>query len=249
MKHPNGYVGIRDVRGDDLPWNVVRCACGALKDFRAGRCRSCYSRIPEQKRCAGCGLVLPIAKFYRRASGKDAGRPLPRCIECLSAATKEKRQLRPEHFAAKRREHRNYKQASDRIMVRMRTEPTFKLAVILRRSVWAALKDCGGRKTVRTVELLGCSIDEFRRHIEAQWRPGMKWENWGNTRDCWQLDHKRPIASFDLRDDPQVRACFHFSNYQPLWMVENASKGARWSAGDAFLFHGNPSRGRARKAA
>ena len=46
-------------------------------------------------------------------------------------------------------------------------------------------------------------------------------------KDRWQLDHIRPVSSFDLTDPAQQRACFHFSNFQPLWMPDNIRKGAK----------------------
>lgn len=51
----------------------------------------------------------------------------------------------------------------------------------------------------------------------------MSWDNYGK----WELDHIQPLAKFDLTDPLQFAAAAHFSNYQPLWAKENASKGAR----------------------
>jgi len=55
---------------------------------------------------------------------------------------------------------------------------------------------------------------------------GMSWANYGE----WHIDHKKPCALFDLRDTDQQRACFHYSNLQPLWAFDNRSKGAKLSA-------------------
>jgi hypothetical protein len=90
---------------------------------------------------------------------------------------------------------------------------------------------CRLRKLVRTGrgrlnELLGCTPDQLRAHLEAQFQPGM---SWGNA-DQWHIDHIRPCASFDLTDPAQQRACFHYTNLQPLWAKDNLSKGARLAA-------------------
>lgn len=46
------------------------------------------------------------------------------------------------------------------------------------------------------------------------------------------IDHRRPLASFDLDDPEQVMAAWSLSNLQPLWADHNLSKGAKldWAA-------------------
>lgn len=102
-------------------------------------------------------------------------------------------------------------------------DPSFKMTMALRNRINAVLRSGGAIRTERTETLLGCTIAAFRAHIEAQFRPGMTWENHGE----WHIDHIRPCASFDLRDPAQQRQCFHYTNLQPLWAAENMKKGAK----------------------
>lgn len=95
----------------------------------------------------------------------------------------------------------------------------FRLATGLRNRINKALK--GVKKSAGTIALLGCSISAFRAHLEKQFRPGMSWD----ARGLWHIDHIKPCAKFDLKDPSQQRACFHFSNLQPLWAEENLQKG------------------------
>jgi hypothetical protein len=83
-----------------------------------------------------------------------------------------------------------------------------------------------GSKSARFRELLGCSLDAARRHLEKQFKPGMRWEN--HSFRGWHIDHRRPLASFDLRDPEQQKIAFHFSNLQPLWAHENLTKNDTW---------------------
>lgn len=78
-------------------------------------------------------------------------------------------------------------------------------------------------KSQRTEEYLGCSITNFKAHIESLFVSGMSWEN----RHLWHIDHIRPCASFDLTDPEQQRCCFHYTNLQPLWALDNRQKGAK----------------------
>lgn len=100
-----------------------------------------------------------------------------------------------------------------------------KIASILRSRIYAALRIGSGNRAAKTMELIGCSVNQLKEHIEAQWDEGMSWENWSLA--GWHIDHIRPCASFDLTDPEQQRQCFHYSNLQPLWAADNIRKGAK----------------------
>jgi len=106
-----------------------------------------------------------------------------------------------------------------------------RLASCLRHRVQQSIKH--GYKSASTVQLLGASIEEVRAHLEAQFLPGMTWDNW--TSNGWHIDHIRPCASFDLTDAAQQRECFHYTNLQPLWASDNCAKRHRtdWSPASA----------------
>lgn len=75
-------------------------------------------------------------------------------------------------------------------------------------------------------ELVGCNSRELAAHLESLWKPGMDWSNYGWGNGKWQLDHIRPICSFDRTSREGLKAAFHFSNTQPLWHEENMEKAA-----------------------
>ena len=93
----------------------------------------------------------------------------------------------------------------------------------LRTRMWFALsaQHCKSKNVMRN---LGCTVEEFKRHIEKQFQPGWTWENWGTA---WEIDHIKACVKFDLSDPAQVEKCFHFSNQRPLGIFENRSKGAK----------------------
>lgn len=83
------------------------------------------------------------------------------------------------------------------------------------------------KKFGSTFELLGCSVSEVRLHLEKQFQPGMSWDNYGSGDDRWSIDHIIPVIAFDLTDSFQQKACFHYTNLQPLWCLENSRKATR----------------------
>lgn len=70
--------------------------------------------------------------------------------------------------------------------------------------------------------MLGCSKQELVEHLESQFQDGMSWENYGLH--GWHIDHIIPVSSFDISEPNQLKKCFHFSNLQPLWAIDNLRK-------------------------
>lgn len=104
---------------------------------------------------------------------------------------------------------------------------SFRLRINLANRINQAVRYQWGHKSARTLNLIGCSVEELRSHLERLWSPGMSWENYGYGDSKWHIDHVRPCASFDLTEESQQRLCFNFSNLQPLWQDENFRKGDR----------------------
>jgi predicted ATPase len=106
---------------------------------------------------------------------------------------------------------------------RLAEDPLFKLIDGLRSRILLAIKSQAGEKAAKSMELLGCSVQHVRDHLESQFTEGMTWENRGE----WHIDHIRPCASFDLTDPEEQKKCFHWTNLQPLWAKDNIIKSDR----------------------
>lgn len=77
------------------------------------------------------------------------------------------------------------------------------------------------------VDAVGCSMPELQAYIESKLHPGMNWSNRGMREGMrgWELDHITCLSSFDL--SKEWRVAFHYTNMQPLWFLDNMSKGTR----------------------
>lgn len=98
----------------------------------------------------------------------------------------------------------------------------FNLRCNLSRRIRQCLKSTNTRKSNPTLKLLGCSINELKNHLESQFKAGMTWQNYGLF--GWHIDHMLPVTSFDLTKESEQNKCFHYTNLQPLWMLENIKK-------------------------
>lgn len=171
------------------------------------------------------------AREYRRAN-KDR----------LNAASRARRLRNLERERAKdrayrashREEYKEYdKRASKKRLPkqrayrrnRYRTDPQVKIKSSLRNRLRMVLKNDCAMKSASALELLGCSSAFLVAHLESKFKPGMTWENHGPV---WHIDHRKPCAKFDLTDPKQQKACFHWTNLQPLFASENCSKRDRY---------------------
>jgi hypothetical protein len=96
-------------------------------------------------------------------------------------------------------------------------DPVFKLRMYLRTRLYQTLK---GLKKTSALNLLGCEIEDFKVYIANKFLKDMTWENYGE----WELDHIKPLALFNLCDIEEQKKAFHFTNFQPLWKLDNRAK-------------------------
>lgn len=102
-----------------------------------------------------------------------------------------------------------------------RTDPIYRLKSQLKGRLNAAIRCQNGLKSAHTIELLGCNIDVLKPYLESKFQQGMTWENYGK----WHVDHVIPCCKFDLTKSEEQRKCFHYTNLQPLWAIDNLQKG------------------------
>lgn len=109
---------------------------------------------------------------------------------------------------------------------RRRTDPSFRLKSNTRTALYTCLKEANVAKYRSTFALLGYTIEELMNHLESLFTDGMTWDNYGE----WHVDHKKPMASFNFisTDDEGFKECWCLKNLQPLWKLDNLSKGVRY---------------------
>lgn len=112
-------------------------------------------------------------------------------------------------------------------------KPNEYLIYLLRQSIKKKMKNYNNLKNKKhTMEYIGCSPEELRKHFENLFKVGMSWENQGE----WHIDHIRPCAYFNLNNEDERKACFHYTNLQPMWGSENMSKQDKYNVNDDECF-------------
>lgn len=103
-------------------------------------------------------------------------------------------------------------------------DPIFKLKGNIRNLVCYSFKRaCKGKfnKLEKTENILGCTLEEFIKHLQSLFTEGMTLENYSE----WEIDHKIPISS--AKNEEEIYKLNHYTNLQPLWKSDNRSKGKK----------------------
>lgn len=160
---------------------------------------------------------INIQKRAYRARHKDEIAKKDRIYKKSEQGQKKKKEWTESNRDAIRMWTRKYNKE------RRENDPNYKLLTNIRTRINRALTS--NFKKGNTIKLIGCSIEQLKRHIEGMFRDGMTWDN--HTIDGWHLDHIMPCSSFDLSTVSGQKKCFHWSNLQPLWAWENLKKHAK----------------------
>jgi len=158
--------------------------------------------------------LLEKGRVYREEN-RERIRQRDRELYTPERAAKRKAYKQRPDVKKRQREYNNqYKKE------RYHNDINYKLLVLLRGRLTSAIKD--NRKSGSAIDDLGCTIEEFKVHLESQFKEGMTWDNW--ALDGWHIDHKKQLSKFDLTDREQFKEAAHFTNLQPLWWWENLEK-------------------------
>jgi len=195
-----------------------------LENFVKGRTR-CRPCLRVQKRAWVEDNRQKVREYTRRYR-KDY---VP-TTERAKKGFKRRRQIEAEKQRLKKQDPAYRKQLNEKAAARQRKKhaenPTARMTATLRSKVSHLISK--GFKSMSTMRLLGCTIEHFKAHLESLWLPGMSWENYGTWRIgqpmTWHIDHIRPCASFDLTKAEDQQICFHYTNLQPLWAIDNRKK-------------------------
>lgn len=188
------------------------------------------------KQCKKCNIEQPLNKFYNKKDSKD-GKHIY-CKSCLKPLTdkwyKDSKQTRSDYYKTYRQQNKEYfNQYSNNHYHtkkelyrewnknKYHSDPSFRIKHVTSARISEALKTYNTLKNNRTIEYLGCNMEEYTLYLEKQFTPEMSWNNYG---EFWEIDHILPIDSFDLEIEENLYKCFHYTNTQPLEKSKNREK-------------------------
>lgn len=124
-----------------------------------------------------------------------------------------------------KRSGRRAETPGERFLRRYKNDPAFRVYQLCRRRMRKMIFE--GVKRGTTLELMGCTQQYLRAHLESQFKQGMNWGNSGTGKGKWHIDHITPCSAFDMTNRDEQRRCFHWTNLRPMWSKANIRKSSK----------------------
>jgi hypothetical protein len=198
----------------------------------------------DLKICKKCSIEKSVLDFHKLSSSKDGLRT--QCKSCVNFNLKQNRS----EFAYKRKleYNKNYRLKNKEVISeylkyyhqknpnkrkknsleyfknyhkhRNETDILFKLIKVVRSRVNKIIKINDISKKNKTFDIVGCTPEFLKEHLENQFVNDMSWENYGYH--GWHIDHKIPLSS--AKTEEEIYKLSHYTNLQPLWAEDNLKK-------------------------
>lgn len=122
---------------------------------------------------------------------------------------KNYREINHENIKLKRNKREKERKSEDLI---------YNLKTTISRSFRQSFKRNGYTKNSRTHDILGCSFEELKVHLENKFESWMNWDNRGlyngELNYGWDIDHIIPLSTAKTEED--IKKLNHYTNLQPL---------------------------------
>lgn len=166
----------------------------------------------ENKICNTCDIHKPITEY--RGNRKQ-------CKSCENKGRYQRNKSRKKNDPIYNELWKKYDVLRKR--KKERENPHVMFIQITRQIVRRGIKRCGYTKKSKTYEILGCTYDEFKLHLESKFEYWMNWDNHGKYNGeknyGWDLDHIIPLSSVKTEED--IIRLNHYTNIQPLCSYVN----------------------------
>ena len=186
-------------------------------------CKKEFEPTGRQKYCSVCRLIAikKSKKKYYQNNKEHYKEYYKNNKEHYKKSNKKYYKNNKEHI---KKSHKKYYQDNKEYIKkyyknRLATDVNFRITTNLRNRLYCAIKN--NQKAGHTIELLGCSIDQFKIYMQNMFKPGMTWENYGAV---WHIDHIIPCSFFNMSYPEHQIACFNWQNLQPMFGEENLHK-------------------------
>jgi len=114
----------------------------------------------------------------------------------------------------------NKEKNNEKTKLRKKDNIVYLISCRIRKRTSEYIKKNNISKKNKTFDIVGCSPQSLKEHLEKQFVDGMTWDNYGLY--GWHIDHKIPLSS--AKTEEELYKLCHYTNLQPLWAEDNLKK-------------------------
>ena len=207
-----------------------------------------FSKHPTNKdgyknKCKQC-----INEYGKRYREKNKEKELERAKKYYDTHKEEKKQYRLDNLEHRKEYEKQYRldnkeklneasrirnkkwrlknkdKINAKFLDRKKNDPIFALKYSIRTIIRDSLKQQGLKKNgSKSVDFLGCTIEELKLHLESQFEDWMTWDNRGlyngELNYGWDIDHIIPSSTATTPEE--LYKLNHYTNLQPLCSYVN----------------------------
>jgi hypothetical protein len=205
----------------------------------------------EIKKCSNCSIEKPLSEFHKWKYGPHGYRRVCKeCRKVETSKYYEKnnekiknnvsmyRKKNPDKVKETKKKiyekdksrilrinklyrENNKEKRNEYVRNRKLTDPVFRLKHLMNSRLRIFLKSKNFQKYNKTFDIIGCTPEKLKIHLESKFAHGMSWSNQGE----WHIDHIVPLSS-GICEEEIIKLC-HYTNLQPLWAMDNMKKGSK----------------------
>jgi len=186
-----------------------------------GSCKDCYNSKQKEWRednIDGLRLKGEIKRKEKYEDIKQASKKY--YINNVDKVNERNRQWRKNNPNKSKEISKKYRQNNPTKLKEYYNEPKVRVLGNLRNRIKNYLKLNHISKKNKTFEIVGCTPEFFKEHLERQFKDNMNWDNYGLY--GWHIDHIIPLSS--AKTEEEIYKLCHYTNLQPLWAEENIKK-------------------------
>ena len=182
-----------------------------LTEYRP-KCKICCSEIQKANNVKNREYC---AKSYAKNKEKEKFKSREYRKNNLEKVLETERKSRNKH------KEKRLKYSIEYTRNKRKNDKLFYLRHVISNAIYESFRKSCSKKSSKTTDILGCSIEFFLEYIKSQFQKGMTMDNHGK----WHLDHIIPVST--AKNEKELIMLNHYTNFQPLWKNENRSKSGK----------------------
>ncbi len=164
--------------------------------------------MDTSKYCSKCRTPRPLSNFRKQNRAKDGHQY--ECRKCMNARARERYDAKKEELITKSANWQSaHAESHKEAALRHYHSPTGRI----QRNIKTVLTAFFGKERPKDKEIIGLTTKVLIKYLTTRLKEPQTWDNYSKD---WRIGFIKPLHEFNLNDESERRACFHWKNLTPV---------------------------------